>query len=372
MQDSLIAGYRAIDAAAGHETRVAVQCKALLYGYAVRYHSENADYEVVEIEKVYTAPLRNLEPKGRVSRKWTLAGKIDKLIKIDGEHYLVDHKTTSLDISDPVSNYWRVMRIDSQPRHYETMLYSNGIPLRGIIWDVVKKPTIRPIKITGPIGNSINATGKYLDDDVSPQTMNILHTLERENDELHSIRLNAHIAANTEKYYQRRPIALTEDELYDYNKSLWQVAEDMTKTIKRSKSTGITPYNPSGCMMYNTPCTFLGICSRHDSITSDNWTKSTDVHPELEGEAEASGKRELLTNSRVKCFQLCPTKHHYKYVMGLERVQEERNAAFFFGNVWHTGMDAWWAAVSGYERNNYDSNKSKDHEEVAEKRPHGG
>jgi len=342
--------YAAIDKAAAGNELVATQCRALITGYAHKYYRENTDYEIVDIESVYTAPLRNLDPKGRISRKWTLAGKIDKLVKIDGEYFLVDHKTTSLDISDPTSNYWRVLRIESQPRHYEILMYSNGIPLRGIIWDVVKKPTTRPRKITNSVRQSILKDGQYMGEDVSGDTYNAIDTMEKENMEMYSVRLIKEVMGNEEKHFQRKPLALTKDELEQYNKSLWQVSEDMSNTMKRTEKSGSTPYNPSGCMMWNTPCQYLGICSNHDDVDSENWVRSKDVHPELEGEAKADGNRQLLTNSRAKCFQLCPTKHHYRYVMGLERAEEQMKLALFFGNVWHEAMDAWWAAVSGYER----------------------
>jgi len=342
--------YAVIDEMAAENELVATQCRALITGYAAEYHSTNSNYEIVEIEKVYTAPLRNLDPKGRISRKWTMAGKIDKLVKIDGEFFLVDHKTTSLAIADPDANYWRSLRIDSQPRHYEILMYSDGIPLRGIVWDVVKKPTTKPRKITQGVRNSTRNTGQYMGEDVSDETLVELLEMDRENMEMYSIRLVKEILEDRDRYFKRKNIALTTEELEQYNRSLWQLSDDMTRTMKRTAKTGMTPYNPGGCMMYNTPCQYLGVCSMHDDVGSENWRHASDVHPELEGEAEPYGDRELLTNSRAKCFQLCPTKHHYRYVMGLERVREEEKPALFFGNVWHAAMDAWWAAVSGYER----------------------
>ena len=347
--------FEVIDEMARENELVATQCRALITGYAAEYHAANSNYEIVEIEKVYTAPLRNLDPNGRISRKWTLAGKIDKLIKIDGEYHLVDHKTTSLPIADPDANYWKSLRIESQPRHYEILMYSNGVPLRGIVWDVVKKPTTKPLKVTDATRANTRNTGLYLGEKVSDSTLVELLSIDRENMEMYYIRLVKEVMENRGKYFKRKGLALTTDELEQYNRSLWQVSEDMTTTMKRSGKTGVTPYNPSGCMMWNTPCQYLGICSHHDDASSENWQHTSDVHPELEGEASPHGNRLLLTNSRAKCFQLCPMKHHFRYVMGLERVHEEVKPALFFGNVWHAAMDAWWAAVSGYERRDNDS-----------------
>ena len=269
--------YAVIDEMAASDELVATQCRALITGYAAEYTSANSTFEVVEIEKVYTAPLRNLKPNGRISRKWTLAGKIDKLVKVDGQHFLVDHKTTSLSIEDPDSNYWKSLRIDSQPRHYEILMYSNGVPLRGIIWDVVKKPTTKPIKISNAVRSNTRTTGHYLGEPVSDETVEDLLDIERENMEMYQIRLLKGILEGRDKYFKRKSIALTTDELEQYNNSLWQVSEDMTSTMKRSEKTGITPYNPSGCMMYNTPCQYLGICSHHDETGSANWQHALDV-----------------------------------------------------------------------------------------------
>jgi hypothetical protein len=93
-------------------------------------------------------------------------------------------------------------------------------------------------------------------------------------------------------------------------------------------------------MLYGSPCKFLGVCSGHDTAESDNWKKKEHVHNELDG-IDGDG-RDVLTNSRIRCFQTCKRKHYYQYELGIERIDAEEREALAFGTLYHAGLEAWW------------------------------
>jgi PD-(D/E)XK nuclease superfamily len=51
---------------------------------------------------------------------------------------------------------------------------------------------------------------------------------------------------------------------------------------------------------------------------------------------------QLLTASRVRCWQACPRQHHYRYVRGV--VPRVDAPALAFGTVIHTALAAYWLA----------------------------
>jgi CRISPR/Cas system-associated exonuclease Cas4 (RecB family) len=61
--------------------------------------------------------------------------------------------------------------------------------------------------------------------------------------------------------------------------------------------------------------------------------------PGIEGDG-----RNVLTNSRIRCFQTCRRKHFYEYELGVERQDEEEREALYFGNLWHAALEAWFLA----------------------------
>lgn len=108
----------------------------LLAGY-YRHHGES-DSIVKEIhpEVEFRRPLAG-------SRSFDVAGKIDGLAVLhDGRIALVEHKTTSEDIS-PDSDYWVRLRFNPQLLQYVEAGRALGWPIETVIYDVTRKPSIR-------------------------------------------------------------------------------------------------------------------------------------------------------------------------------------------------------------------------------------
>jgi hypothetical protein len=255
-----------------------------------------------------------------------------------------------MDISDPASVYWRQLVIEGQASHYELLLLQNGIKLDRIVWDVVRKPGIRPKKISKKDVLALQETGRYCGIIVASESYTHAINHGDENAELFACRVAQETTENPDRYFQRRSVPRTRDELAEYASELWDIGTEIREARRNDRW-----YRNSGaCMSYGTPCKFLGICSGHDTPESDRWTRKQQVHNELDLEGDG---RSVLTNSRIRCFQTCRRKHFYEYELGLSRVDEEEREALFFGGLWHATLDAWWSAVSRGVENDYCNEK---------------
>jgi hypothetical protein len=340
--EALTAALEAVDSAIGidadeSQRLVAAKVRGLLRGYDARW--ADAGYVALEVEKLLTADLVNPDTSKK-SRTFKLAGKLDVIARSRvGQRVLFDHKTTSSDISDPAGEYWRQLVVEGQPSHYGLLGWANGIKFDSTVWDVVKKPGIRPAEITKAKRALILANREYCGTPVSDETLAALQTSERETLELYEIRL-AHdcTTVRPEWYFARRAIPRIDSELLDYAGELWDIGQDILAT----RNNGRNHRNSGACMLYGSACQFLGVCSGYTSIESDQWQRKEQVHSELDG-VEGDG-RDLLTNSRVRCFQTCRRLHHYRYELGIERADEDERESLYFGTIYHLGLNAWWNA----------------------------
>ena len=346
--EHLDVAFAAIDDMVTPENWVAAAtAKGLMEGYHARWLRAHDDIDVMEIEKTYQSPLVNIGT-GKTSRTYNLAGKIDKLAhdaSSQGNLVVWDHKTTSMDIADPDAPYWRQLTVEGQPLHYELLLLANKIRIDRVVWDVIKKPGIRPKKIAKKEAAGIVSLGEYCGRKVSEITKASFAAWPepREDAELYQIRLAVECTEDPDRYFQRRSVPHLQEELAEYAAELW----DLGQKVRLCRNSGRHYRNSGACMLYGSPCKFLGICSGHDTPDSDRWQQKESIHAELDLDGVDLG---ILTNSRLRCFQTCRRKHYYEYELGIERVDEEEKEALFFGSLFHAALDAWWASVSGLER----------------------
>ena len=96
---------------------VLAKCRGLMAGYDSKW--KGAPYLVGAVETLVESDLWNPET-GRKSRTFRVAGQLDVTgwHATTGRRVIFDHKTTSDDIADPVSPYWKQLRVEAQPSHY--------------------------------------------------------------------------------------------------------------------------------------------------------------------------------------------------------------------------------------------------------------
>lgn len=354
MSTALQNALTAIDAAlpeypSDSQLLVAAKCRGLLRGYDARWR--DAGYVSVDVERMLIGDLLNVrQEKMRPSRSFKLAGKLDLIAEMDGRRYLFDHKTTSSPIDNPDYPYWRQLIVEGQATHYHLLMWLNGMKADGCIWDVARKPTISPKKISKAEIASVVGEGRYFGTVSREDREELAQGSDRESLSMYENRL-AHdcTVERPQWYFQRRPIPRTDHELISFAGRLWTEAQRILADRKLTYEE--RPRHSGACMLYGSPCKFLGICSGYDTPEGEKWQRKESVHNELPIEGDG---RNLLTNSRIRCFQVCPQKHHFEYELGIERIDEEERETLFFGSLYHAGLNAWWSTLS--ESNNVNCN----------------
>lgn len=349
MSEHLLAALTAIDQAVTSDEYgqllVAAKCRGLMRGYNARWI--NVGYQVEAVESLLQSDLYNPETQ-RKSRSFTVAGLLDTVLLMDGRRILVDHKTTSEDISDPTSPYWRQLVVESQPTHYMLLEWLNGIKADSAMWDVVRKPQISPKKLSRADQQSVGIRKQYFGVAVSYESLLELGQTERETLEMYEARLSHDCTHERPQwYFQRRPVPRLDSDLHEYATDLWGHSQELLHARREKRH----PRNSGACMLYHSPCQFLGICSGYDTPDSENWAPKLQVHSELPG-LPGDG-RDVLTNTRIRTFQTCRRKHYFSYELGIERLDEEEKEALFFGTVFHAGLAAWFLSLKGEGNDNY-------------------
>lgn len=311
--------------------------RGLLIGYDARYRVAQQQITLNPMEStevVRNAPLTNPDT-GHNSRTWSTVGIIDKLGMENSQSVIWDHKTTSSDISDPAGPYWRQLSIADQPSHYELLLLQHGERPSRVVWDVVRKPSIKPKQISKKDRERIVEFGEYCGFALSREALKSAPTIERESGEFYQYRVAQSCLDDPMRYFARRDTPRTNEQLAEYASELWEIGQVMRDDRRR----GTAFKNASSCFQYNTPCEFLSLCTGEDLPTSDRWQsrQTPDDHP---------GGKDVLSHSRISCWQTCRRKHFYRYEMGIERVVSQRSDALTFGSAWGQAMDAWWAACN--------------------------
>ena len=335
---ALVAALAALDAYPQPNEATALivaKCRALAVGYDARYGHE-AYYTPVAVEQMYLSPIVNPDTNAK-SRTFQVGGKLDLLYQRNGHLGVFDHKTTSQDILDPDGTFWRQLTIEGQVSHYMLLMWLCGQKCDEAVWDVMRKPTISPKKITKAERTAAVANREYFDRPLSPATLQALQAEERETLEMYEARLvHDCVKERPQYYFQRRVVPRLDAELIEYARELWGHGQE----ILHARKTNRHARNSGACMLYGTPCKFLGICSGHDTPDSDKWARKAQVHAELELDGDG---RDVITNSRIRCFQTCRRKHYYDFEMGIVRHDEEDREALLFGTIWHLALEAWWS-----------------------------
>lgn len=342
---ALAAAFDAIAAAIPAESSepqllIAAKCRGLMVGYDARWSDQ--EWKPLQLEQIVVLPIVN-PTTGRVSRTWRHAGKHDGIVIGYGKTSLLEHKTTSDEIADPSASYWRRLAIDGQVSHYVLQTWQSGVRLDSTLYDVIRKPQIRPKQIAAKERQQIILTGRYCGQSVPAESLSRLGEGAGDEDlALYELRLAAEVIADPTRYYQRRTVPRIDGELLEYAEELWTIG----KEIQRAALHGLHFRNPDSCVTYGSPCEYLGICSGVETVEhNDRWERTPQIHQELAG-ADLGDPAGVLTHSRIKCFQACRRKHYLRYIEGLRRRDDEEREALYFGKVLHLALEAWWGQQS--------------------------
>lgn len=259
------------------------KARAMIIGYGERWHDalgSHDDWEVLGVEDEFYAPLVN-PATGEASRLWQLGGKRDILVRdrMTGEVLIVDHKTSSEDLS-PGSRYWRRLVMDTQISLYYAGAKAQGYDPTGFVHDVLRKPQIRPQLATPEDQRRYTKEKKDKWGTVTEPSR--LYAADRDRDEMpdeYEARCLAAMRENPEAWFVRETVPRLDGELAEFDADLWADA----KLMRESEISGRNPRNPDGCEMYGSLCGFFDVCCGQGSL--DDRAKFTTIdqpHVELE------------------------------------------------------------------------------------------
>ena len=248
-----------------------------------RWYWQNDAFAVIESEKLFEIPLRNPETGGKTPL-WRNAGKRDRIVRMgDGRAALQEYKTTTDDVS-PGSDYWARLRLDQQVSRYMLAARSEGIDVATVVYDVTRRPLLKPYLAT-PMEERkyTEKASKLKDGTIRPAGS--LYANQRANDETpleYGARIADAIAENPSSYFVRMEIARTDDDLIEFEQEMW----DQAKLLGDCRRHGRWYRNTQACL---TPyrCDFLAICAEPrlvDRVAAGDLPpgfKLADKHPEL-------------------------------------------------------------------------------------------
>jgi len=232
-----------------------------------------AYYEVYRFDEV-----REIHPEVEFqhpiarSRTFQAAGKIDGLAVLDdGRLALVEHKTTGMPI-DPNAGYWLRLRANSQVYQYVMAARLLGWDISTVIYDVARKPSIKPKNIAAPDADGLKTV---LDDTTGErvfgkngkprQSAGAGMTLQTrpETPEEYGERLHADCLARPEFYFARREVPVLDSDLEEFADLQVQVGRMIQDRRRQQKGLAETPERAwprhvSG--MVCPGCEYVGFC----------------------------------------------------------------------------------------------------------------
>jgi hypothetical protein len=211
---------------------------------------DQVECEVLGVEQEFRMPLYDPET-GEVSEIWAMAGKIDVIIRRYGKIISpVEHKTTS-DEARPGGAYRQRLYMDGQVSQYFRGSRALNYEPDKLIYDILRKPKQRPL-IATPLETRFKQDGE-------------LRKNARDHDETadeYGERVIAIVREKPEEYIIRLEIERDENQEKSYAFNVWQYAG----LIEESERTGIAPYNPNSCFLYDQACEFWPVCTGQASI----------------------------------------------------------------------------------------------------------
>ena len=240
--------------------------RAMFEGYAARYPSES--FEIIEVEKEFTAPIINPDT-GRASQTFVIAGKADGIVRLDGDLYLLEHKTASNITSDYLDRLWT----DTQIALYSHYLRQLGYPIVGVIYNVLLKTrlkqhqgeTLEEYEERRAVLAARNKTGRSKARRKLPES---------------DVEFRARLAdwyAQPEAFHRER-IYLSEDRMALLTEEVWQITQQYLDAKRRGKWL----LNTSQCFSFQRACEYLPYCqSGFNPNVRDNLFEAARPHEEL-------------------------------------------------------------------------------------------
>lgn len=240
---------------------------AMMDAYAARYAAE--DFEVIALEKNFEGSIVN-PATGAASRSFVLAGKVDGIVRIGSEHFILEHKTAAQIDGDYLEKLWTDFQITIYACYVEQTM---GIPITGILYNVLVKAKLQ--QATGETEEEYQTrraellakskTGKTTAKRRMPET-----------DEEFQQRLAEKYADPT--MLHREKLYLSRDRFDILRSELWE----LTQAFLDARRRGVFYQNTAFCFNYQRPCPYFALCrSNGNPNLIDNFYQRVAANEEL-------------------------------------------------------------------------------------------
>ncbi len=211
---------------------------AMMEGYMDRYADEG--FNIFALEEKFTGKIIN--PKtGELCPDFILSGKVDGIVKLGDEHYLLEHKTAARMDASYIDKLWTDFQIILYSFYIEQTM---GIKISGIVYNVLMKSQIRQGKNETDAEFYYRLTEVYKNPDM----------------------------------FHREHIYITRDLFKILQEDLWE----LTIQIKDAMDRKVFYRNTSQCFNYGRACEYLPICRSGDNpMVRDNLYERAPAHVEL-------------------------------------------------------------------------------------------
>ena len=304
------------------------KAKALMVGYHEKWG--DLEWQALSVEESVSFPIEGTD--------WQYAGKIDTLVTgYNQERVMVEHKTTTIDLSDQTNPYFLRLSFEQQLSRYHLAMYVNERPLTQSIYDIIRKLSIKPKSIPKgterkPEGTQweISQYGTYYGLEVG-ESVDCKRPPTSECLRLYFLRCLHTVLTQSDKYYCRvGNIYRTGTQLLETYDEL----EDIVKDIDAAAENERWYQNTNMCNSYNSPCEYISLCRGTSNEEDDRWRHRKG--------GDTSGQF-TLSHSKAGCFMTCRRKYYYRYVRQIEP-NREKSSALVFGSAFHEALEEYWKA----------------------------
>jgi len=212
--------------------------RAMMAGYANRYPAE--DFEVLALEHTFEGEIVNPATRAR-SRSFVLAGKVDGLLRIGDEHYVLEHKTASSLDADYLERLWTDFQITLYAYYLERAL---SVRITGVLYNVVLKARLKQRRTESDTEFEERLAAKY----------------------------------DQPAMFHREMLYLSRDQFTVLRAELWELTQAFLDARRRN-----TWYqNTAFCFHHYRPCPYFALCRSGDSRNViDNFYQRVPPHEEL-------------------------------------------------------------------------------------------
>ena len=249
---------------------------AMMRGYAAHYANE--ELEVVALEQQFEGAIVNPET-GASSRSFVLAGKVDGIVRRDGELFLIEHKTAAGIDTSYLERLWTDFQITLYAHYVERAL---GIHVAGIVYNVLVKARLQ--QSAGETEAEFEARRAEL---IAKSKTGRSSAKRRmpESDEAFQARLAAKYAEPG--MFHRELLYISREQFATLQAELWELTQAFLDARRRD----VWYQNTSFCFVYGRPCSYFALCRSGGSPNVlDNFYERRPPHEELRarGSAELS------------------------------------------------------------------------------------